>query len=108
MMWTYVAGRLVTGEPPAVRAAIARLADGLWGDRSRPLLDDADQRIDAIAVDAGTDEADVWLTWWTQARPGGTWVEVRLDELDRGPDPHDELVALLDTLGTTMSEPPRR
>jgi hypothetical protein len=107
-MWTHVAERLVAGEPSTVRSAIATLADGLWGDRSRLLLDDLHQRIEAIPAGAGTDEADVWLTWRTQPHLGGTWVEVRLDELANGPDPHDELVALLDTLATRIMEPPRR
>jgi hypothetical protein len=97
-MWTHAAGRLVAAEPSTVRRAIATLADGLWGDRSRLLLDDLHQRIEAIPGDAGTDEADVWLTWRTRPHLDGTWVEVRLDELAHGPDPHAELVALLDAL----------
>jgi hypothetical protein len=107
-MWTHVAERLVAGEPSTVRKAIASLADGLWGERSRLLLDDAHQRIEAIPAEAGRDEADVWLTWRTRPHLDGTWVEVRLDELARGPDPRDELAALLDELATRVIEPPRR
>jgi hypothetical protein len=107
-MWTHAAERLVAAEPSTVRSAIATLADGLWGERSHLLLDDLHQRIEAIPADAGTDEADVWLTWRTRPHLDGTWVEVRLDELDRGPDPGDELLALLDALATRVVEPTDR
>lgn len=105
-MWTYHAERLVAGAPPAVRSVIAALVDELWGDRCCLVLDDAHQRIDAIAADAGAEEADVWQTWQMNPQPEGTRVELRLDELERGPDPRSEMGELLDTLAVRVLEHP--
>lgn len=95
-MWAYHAERLVPGEPSAARAAIATLINKLWGDRHRTLLDTANERTDAIAADAGSDVADVWLTWKVHARADGTWVEVTVDELESGPAP--DLATLLEAV----------
>ena len=105
-MWSYHAERLVAGAPPAVRSVIAALTDELWGDRCRPVLDDGHQRIDAIAADAGAEEADVWLTWQMNPQPEGTRVELRLDELERGPDPLSEMSELLHALAVRILERP--
>jgi hypothetical protein len=48
----------------------------------------------------------VWLTWRTAVRRDGTWVELQLDELERGPDPTDALDTLLDTLAERLRRPP--
>ena len=106
LMWSYHAERPVAGEPSTVRSVIAALVDELWGDRCRLVLDDGHQRIDAVAVDAGAEEVDVWLTWQVSPHPGGTWVELRLDELERGPDPHSEMGELLDTFAVRVLERP--
>ncbi len=95
-MWSHHAERLVAGEPSVVRDVIAELVGALWSDRSRLLLDEQHHRIDAVAAESATEEADVWLTWHVSPQPDGTRVELRLDELAVGPDPHGELTALLD------------
>lgn len=105
-MWTYHAERLVPGEPSAVRTAIAELVAATWADRSRTVLDADDERIDAIAANPSSSEADVWLTWRTEARPGGTRVVLQLDELERGPDPRGGLGTLLDALAVRLHRPP--
>jgi hypothetical protein len=84
--------------------AIAALVDELWGDRHRTLVATSDDRTDAIAVDAGSDVADVWLTWRVRSHTDGTWVEVALDELDRGPEP--DLATLLQALSRRIPTPP--
>jgi hypothetical protein len=105
-MESHRAARLVPGGVPAVRQALAVLAAQLWGDRSRTLVDEAGQRIDAIAADAGGDEPDVWVTWTFTDRPEGTWVEVRVDELAAGPPPLVE--GLLDALASRVANAARR
>lgn len=102
-MWTYWVERVVPGELVAVRAAIAALVDAAWGDRSRTILDTANERIDAIATDAGSHDPDVWLTWRTDGHPSGTRVELRLNELARGPDPHADLGTLLEVLSQRLA-----
>lgn len=103
-MWSHHAEELVPADPSAVRMAIATLVDDLWGDRHHTLLATTGDRTDAIAVDAGSNVADVWLTWRVRPRTGGTWVEVTLDELDRGPDP--DLATLLQALSRRVPTPP--
>lgn len=105
-MWSYHAERRVAGGPSAVRNVIAALVDELWGDRCRLVLDDEHQRIDAIAVDAGAEEVDVWLTWQMGPHPEGTCVQLRLDELERAPDPHSEMSELLDMLAARILRHP--
>jgi hypothetical protein len=105
-MWTYHAERLVTGEPSAVHLAIADLVAMLWDNHSRTVLDTAEERLVAIAPDVRSGEADVWLTWRTAIRRGGTWVELQLDELEPGPDPTEALDTLLDTLADRLRQPP--
>lgn len=97
-MWSHHAERLAAGEPSVVRDVIAELVEALWSDRSRLLMSEQHHRIDAIAAESATEEADVWLTWHVSPHPDGTRVELRLDELAVGPDPHDELTALLATV----------
>lgn len=97
-MWSHHAERLVAGEPSVVRDVIAALVEALWSGRSRLLMDQQHHRIDAVAAESATEEADVWLTWQLNPHPEGTRLELRLDELARGPDPHSELTALLDTV----------
>jgi hypothetical protein len=105
-MWTYHAERLVTGEPSAVHLAIGDLVATLWGDLGRTVLAIADERLVAIAADVRSGEADVWLTWRTSIRRDGTWVELQLDELERGPDPTEALDTLLETLADRLRQPP--
>jgi hypothetical protein len=105
-MWTYRAERLVAGEPSAVHLALADLVASRWGRRIRTVLDPANEHLVAIASDDRSDGADVWLTWRTAVRGDGTWVELQLDELERGPDPTDALDALLDTLAERLRRPP--
>lgn len=97
-MFGYAVEWHVPGEPAVVRAAIADLVRRRWGDRSRVVVDSGcDERVDAIAPTAGAD-ADVWLTWKLTPARGQTLVHLRLDELDRGPDPTDALRELLTLL----------
>jgi hypothetical protein len=97
-MFGYAVERHVPGEPAAVRVAIADLVQRQWGDRGRTVVDGAcDERVDAIASTPGAD-ADVWLTWRLTATGRETLVQLRLDELDRGPDPTAALHALLELL----------
>ena len=105
-MHSHDAARLVPGDPPAVRQVVAVLAAQLWGDRSRTLLDEAGERIDAIASTAEDDDVDVWITWWFSARPGGTWVEAQVDELDTGAEPPD-VAWLLDAVAGRLATSPR-
>jgi hypothetical protein len=60
----------------------------------------------AIASDDRSDGADVWLTWRTAVGRDGTWIELQLDELERGPDPTGALDTLLDTLAERLRRPP--
>lgn len=101
-MKTYRAEQLVPGEPSTARTAIAALTNELWGDRHRTLLNTADERTDAIAADAGSDAADVWLTWKVHVRAEGTWVQVTLDEVETGP--HPELDDLLEALTRRITQ----
>lgn len=105
-MWSYRAERHLAAAPSAVRGAVAALVDDLWGDRSRPVLDDGQERVDAVAVDAGAEEVDVWLTWQMSPRPDGTWLELRVDELERGPDPSSELEQVLDMVAARIARRP--
>lgn len=98
-MWSYRAERFVEGDAEAAGAAVADLVASTWGSRARVILDDpAGERLDAISSVDGSDEADVWLTWQFTPVAGGTRVRVRLDELERGPDPAEDLARLLDGL----------
>lgn len=98
-MWSYRAERFVEGDAAAAGAAVADLVASTWGSRARVILDEpSGERLDAISSVDGLDEADVWLTWQFTPEAGGTRVHVRLDELERGPDPTEELVELLDAL----------
>lgn len=84
---------------------MADLVQAVWGGRGRVILDDpAGERLDAIASADGSDEADVWLTWEFTPVAGGTRVHVRLNELERGPDPGEELVELLDALALAAGD----
>jgi hypothetical protein len=97
-MHGYEAERLVPATPAAVRTAIADLIVSRWGDRSRVVLDEPAERIDAIATAAEADDADVWLSWQLAVEAGGTRVRIRLDELETGPDPGGALVELLEAV----------
>lgn len=103
-MWTYQAERLVPDDPSAVHTAIASLVDDLWGDRHRTLLSAADERIDAITRDATSEVVDVWVTWKTHPRVGGTSVQITLDEVETGPAP--DLPALLEAMAQRIHTPP--
>jgi putative intracellular protease/amidase len=103
-MWTHHVERLVPSEPSAVHTAIETLINELWGGRHRTLLDTADERIDAILAGAGSNVADVWLTWKVGAHTDGTWVEATLDEVEAGPTP--DLATLLEVLAQrTRTQP---
>lgn len=106
-MWSYGAERLVEGDVAAAGIAVADLVASTWGSRARVILDDpAGERLDAISsVDGPDQEADVWLTWQFTPVPGGTRVRVRLDELERGPDPRQDLAELLDALALKTVRP---
>ena len=97
-MYSYDAERVVAAEPAAVSGAIAELVASLWGPAGRLVDDDGLRRIDAVAATDTEEAADVWLTWQLTPMPGATRVRLVLDEVDPGPEPIEELGAVLDLL----------
>jgi hypothetical protein len=97
-MYSYDAERVVCADPSAVSGAIGELVATLWGRASRLIDDDGLRRIDAVAGSDLEEAADVWLTWQLTPESGATRVRLVLDELDPGPEPIEELGAVLDML----------
>ena len=102
-MHSYAAVRLVPADPVEVSGAVAALVATHWGAVGRVLVDDGLVRTDAIAASAGEEAADVWLTWQLTPAAGSTLVRLVLDEVEAGPDPTDDLVALLGELAESLA-----
>ena len=97
-MYSYDAERVMCADPSAVSGAIGDLVATLWGRASRLIDDDGLRRIDAVAASDIEEAADVWLTWHLTPLPGATQVRLVLDEVEPGPEPIEELGAVLDML----------
>ena len=97
-MYSYDAERVVPADPVAVSAAIGDLVATIWGRAGRLVDDDGLRRIDAVAASEHDEAADVWLTWHITPLAGATRVRLVLDEVEPGPEPIEELGAVLDML----------
>ena len=101
-MHSYAAERLVAADPMAVSTGIDELVTALWGPAVRVLDDDGLNRVDAVAAEPADEAADVWLTWRLTPVAGATRVRLVLDELEPGPEPIEELTAVLDMLAARV------
>jgi len=97
-MYSYDAERVVCADPTSVSGAIGELVATLWGRAGRLIDDDGLRRIDAVAASDSEEAADVWLTWHLTPESGATRVRLVLDEVEPGPEPIEELGAVLDML----------
>jgi hypothetical protein len=97
-MYSYDAERVVQADPDAIAGAVAELVATIWGRAARLVDDDGLRRIDAVAASDAEEAADVWLTWHITPLGRATRVRLVLDELDAGPEPIEELGAVLDML----------
>jgi hypothetical protein len=101
-MWTHEVQRLVPRPVAEVREEIARIVDAAWcGATDVTTTEHHGRRADWIAAGVGSDELDIVLTWALTDLDHETHVVLTLDEFDAGPDPTDEMEAILDMVVAT-------
>jgi hypothetical protein len=103
MIHTYEAERLISGEPLDVHAAIATVVRKMWVGRTHLVAEERLRRVDAVTVEFGSDEPDVWLTWELTPIAGATRVRLVLEELEQGPDATEAIADMLSILGDTLA-----
>jgi hypothetical protein len=105
MIYTYEAERLISDEPLDVHAAIADVVRKMWDGRTHVVAEERLRRVDAVTVELGSDEPDVWLTWELTPVAGATRVRLVLEELDQGPDATEAIAEMLSLLGDRLAKP---